>query len=561
MQTRLPWMFAALLLIAPVHGLATNEVAITYENNQLLIQTGKPRHENVAWGSFKDGLNFTGWGVLDVASSGQYSDELQHRAAGMAEGFLTAKHIHSAYHNAIGYLFKGNVSQPTVAFLREQRRWAAEKVRSAAVGDIFWSHVGAVLAQLDGLIEGYAEASKRAMVPALPDDAFLILNGVGDIFQIMPAVDEHHRPDFASMSSREVRNYIKMRGMCSALIKVPGAFEDLFMAHSAWFSYGDTNRIFKHYHFRFHAPAAANRISFSSYPGYLESLDDFYMMDSGLGMTQTSNDVMNANLFELIKPQSLLAWQRVRVSNAIASTGKEWWQTFRTFASGTYVNQYMIVDFKLFTPGHSLRDGTLWVIEEIPGLVAGADQSEALRRGYWPSYNVPYYPEIYNRSGYNNFDLGQDGAYQLAPRAKIFRRDEASVVDLASLKRIMRYANYSDPYARDEANLVDYSAAICMRGDLDATHRRLSGCYDTKVTSHLHGFWNLSAEAVNGPSSIASDGTGGQSGNPPFAWHPEDAATTVHEGLPASYAFDFIAVRPLEPSCSECFVAPSSILV
>ena len=33
---------------------------------------------------------------------------------------------------------------------------------------------------------------------------------------------------------------------------------------------------------------------------------------------------------------------------------------------------------------------TLWVVEEIPGLVAGADQSYVLARGYWPSYNVPY---------------------------------------------------------------------------------------------------------------------------------------------------------------------------
>ena len=41
------------------------------------------------------------------------------------------------------------------------------------------------------------------------------------------------------------------------------------------------NRIFKFYEFAFKAKSGANRISFSSYPGYLESLDDFYMMDSG----------------------------------------------------------------------------------------------------------------------------------------------------------------------------------------------------------------------------------------------------------------------------------------
>jgi len=348
--------------------------------------------------------------------------------------------------------------------------------------------------------------------------------------------------------------------MCSALIKVPGNFEDLFMAHSAWFEYGDTDRIFKHYHFNFHAKTGANRISFSSYPGYLESLDDFYMMDSGLGMVQTSNNIMNNSLFDLVKPQSLLAWQRVRVASIMAKTGKEWYEAFRRSPSGTYVNQYMVVDFNLFKPQTAIKDGTLWVVEEIPGLVVGADQTETLRRGYWPSYNVPYYPEVYARSGYTDDRLGPDGGYELAPRAKIFRRDQASVIDMPSFKRIMRYANYSDPYAKDEHGNVDYGAAICMRGDMAKNGTgSASGCYDTKVTSYLHGFWNLTAEIVNGPSSVSSDGTGGKSGNQPFQWRDTDASTP-HFGLPAKYDFDFITTAPVDLDCADCHTE-SSIIV
>ena len=44
-------------------------------------------------------------------------------------------------------------------------------------------------------------------------------------------------------------------------------------------------------------------------------------------------------------------------------------------------------------------------------------------------------------SGYPDFvkQHGTDFSYQLAPRAKIFRRDQTKVVDMATMKNIMRY--------------------------------------------------------------------------------------------------------------------------
>ncbi len=31
---------------------------------------------------------------------------------------------------------------------------------------------------------------------------------------------------------------------------------------------------------------------------------------------------------------------------------------------------------------------------QIPGLVVSGDVTQDLERGYWPSYNVPYFPEV-----------------------------------------------------------------------------------------------------------------------------------------------------------------------
>lgn len=118
------------------------------------------------------------------------------------------------------------------------------------------------------------------------------------------------------------------------------------------------------------------------------------------------------------------------------------------------------------------------------------------------------------------------------------------VVDLASFKELLRYANYSDPYSVDAHGEVDYGAAICMRGDLGKNGTSgAGGCYDTKVTSFNHGFWNLSAEVVNGPSSTASAAT---SVNPPFAWRAVADNHTSHAGLPVTFDFPFVRVTALD---------------
>lgn len=63
------------------------------------------------------------------------------------------------------------------------------------------------------------------------------------------------------------------------------------------------------------------------------------------------------------------------------------------------------------------------------------------KSGYWPSYNIPFHEKIYNWSGYPMLvqKLGMEYSYDLASRAKIFRRDHGRVTDTASMKYIMRY--------------------------------------------------------------------------------------------------------------------------
>jgi len=272
-------------------------------------------------------------------------------------------------------------------------------------------------------------------------------------------------------------------------------------------------------------------MSFSSYPGFLESLDDFYMLSSGLAMLQTTNGIINQTIYDKVHPDSLFAWQRVRLANSMAHSGKEWAKLVSLHNSGTYNNQYMVIDYNLFEPGKPLKPGTLWVVEQIPGLVEHADVTEQLERGYWPSYNVPYFPEIYKQSGYPELveKKGVEFSYQMAPRAQIFRRDQGNVVDMESFKYIMRYNNYKN----DPISNGDPGKAICSRFDLEAENPSPGGCYDTKVTNYKM-FSQFTSEAINGPTTVNNI--------PPFAW--SKFANRSHVGLPPVYNFDFVTMNP-----------------
>ncbi len=59
------------------------------------------------------------------------------------------------------------------------------------------------------------------------------------------------------------------------------------------------------------------------------------------------------------------------------------------------------MDYKLFRAGSALAPNTLVIGEQVPGYYVVADQTSFLSQNtYWASYNVPFYPFIWNVSGY-----------------------------------------------------------------------------------------------------------------------------------------------------------------
>ncbi|XP_068192495.1 phospholipase B-like 1 [Antennarius striatus] len=493
----------------------------------VLLKEGVLEKDGDAFGYLNDTQSRTGWSILEIRSGyGQTpeTDEVTFFLAGYLEGFLTAQKMIDHHTNMFPQLIDSpEILAQVKSFFVKQDSWTREQVKLSGSADPLWKHVGFIVAQVDGLQAGVADwAKKKGMKPLTLFD-LQFLNAVGDLLDLIPALTNKRTRQF---------RYPGM-GHCSALIKMLPGFENLLFSHSSWYTYAATMRIYKHWDFNITEPhTATGKMSFSSYPGFLESLDDFYLLGSGLMMTQTTNAIHNMSLFDKVTPHSLFAWQRVRLANTLAHTGEEWAKTFSKYNSGTYNNQYMVLDRSKVKLGHSIDDGALTVVEQIPGLVEYSDQTQTLRRGYWPSYNIPFHPKIYALSGFVQIweKLGNDFSYDLCPRAKIFRRDQAAVKDLDSLKYIMRFNDYkNDPYSKG-----DPCKTICCRGDLKAENPSPEGCYDTKVTDFLMA-GNFLAEAVSGPTT--------QNDLAPFVW--DQFSNVSHQGLPQYYNFSFVKMQPL----------------
>lgn len=55
-------------------------------------------------------------------------------------------------------------------------------------------------------------------------------------------------------------------------------------------------------------------------------------------MLQTTNNVFNKELYNFVKPESLFAWQRIRVANMMANGGEEWSKVVAKYNSGITKN-------------------------------------------------------------------------------------------------------------------------------------------------------------------------------------------------------------------------------
>lgn len=500
-------------------------------------QSGWPQIE-VTTGSAEQGRPVTEKGPEGVKLA--ESLQLEAYAAGLLEGYLTCEDIAAYSSNARGTTKVS--SEEALDFINSQDKYYRREARWRASKDDYWQAVAMLVARFDGLLRGYALGCPYKD-PMTKED-LLLLQLDGDLFDIMVAYPQAEESflllgEWETAASKPLplgrrRPWKRSRLRCSALIKLLLDKSDIFFGHDTWDSYAVAGpRLFKTYKMAVrrggHLVPHVN--VFSSSPGYLSSVDDYYTLagTSQLAVMETSLNVNSLELYEALTPETVPCWIRSQTANMLAEDGRHWTDLFARYHSGTYNNQWMVLDLKRFSTWRLgevdtdlAPEGLLWIAEEIPGYMATADMSARLvQDGYWASYNVAYFPKVRRL-------MDEWSSWEKDPRAILFRELQGSVKSIEDMQAVMGWNDYMHSRASDG----DPGNAIMARNDLQPPEEATAdGGIDSKISSYLHQRRSMSTFARVGPTHDSL---------PPFCWNATQLGHLIsmpHEGHPECFNY------------------------
>jgi len=331
-------------------------------------------------------------------------------------------------------------------------------------------------------------------------------------------------------------------GHCSALVSVTEALDDVMVGHTTWADYSTMTRIFKYYTFHIAgAETMSSRIGFSSYPGTISSIDNFYVLSSGLQVMDVSIEILNPFVWDKVedfptKPH-VPNFVHLMITNRMAVNGAHWTRLMASQNTGTYTSQWMVVDYNTINAGAKVPDDTFWVLEAVPGITHAQDMSFHLRDdGYWPAFNRPYFDDIREASGFMDAQQKRGALYSWLnnPRAKLFRSMRGALNTLADMRGLMT----RNLFPNTGLAIVTPGHDISARFDLSPAMPIPNGGIDAKITNRCL-FQTMQVQTISSPSHTAV---------PAFQWKRDDGTEGwpgfPHEGLPNKWNFDWVQQTP-----------------
>lgn len=575
-------------------------VTMMFEKMQhsMRLDQGLGSSDGLAWGHFKDTINDNGWGELHVSTSSNVemaSNSAKMYGAGYVEGLLTCTRISQHYANTRQLLLKDEQTNHALVALRQEMEFQlgnlkvksnlVDHIRSEEPEDTYWKHARYILFQMWGLVDGYNYAASHfkvhtlslvdmmflsagselpvameAFTPVAINDRLQKLNAQvmlqsnatirretgepGSFLRKEKRKREEPKPKLVDTSEAGWQRVLRHDGHCSGFVRMAEGYSDLLVGHTTWDDYSRMLRIFKRYNFPLGEETMATSIAMSSYPGAVSSGDDFYVMNSGLVVLDTSLPLLTLNPYDDAKSGPLTgdvpSWMHLMITNRLSKRAADWAANYKMRNNiGTYNNQFMIVDYNLFTPGQQPPDNTLWVVETVPGLIHAQDVSYMLdpnHQGYWASYNRPFFTDIRDKAGFTDAQKSSGRLYSWSdnPRASIFRAVAPGVESLFDMRGTMNRNIYPNE-GFGEPN--EPSHAISARNDLSTTPIP-NGGIDAKVVNRCL-VKGLAVQASSGPSHDVQKA---------FRWMGDDGREAYpgwpHYGQPDMWNFGWTEFTP-----------------
>lgn len=276
-------------------------------------------------------LNSTGWAELSIEARADVADSLAAYAVGYIDGAVTVDLIDQAWQS-----LRVTPKQELLDWLQSNNEWVTSMIQHHAGTDQLWYQVSLIYAQFNGLVDGY-NMNRGGLNPLTPNQILFLAIYDPELTDVESALFPEKRPDLSRMTPEEYAAYVRSSTHCSGLVRVNADLTEMWTAHATWASYFNMLRIFRAFklpYVPFNSSSSSSSDDdvyqeiFSGYPGPAVSTDDFYITSHKLAVLETTNDIYNNSLYDLITPESLLYWVRVTLANRLGSSSPLWHETF-----------------------------------------------------------------------------------------------------------------------------------------------------------------------------------------------------------------------------------------
>merc|ERR1711936_1034050 len=144
--------------------------SVAWTNNSFQVLPGLNYLDSVlVWANLTDDQENNGWKYLEITTNPSQSNEIQAKAAGFAEGYLTRNFIYHYYQEFFSNLLcVDDESKEGCRYFQDKlsinEKYIQEKYKKNSGSD-YWKMVQMFYLQMDGITEGFLQKSEEDSLP------------------------------------------------------------------------------------------------------------------------------------------------------------------------------------------------------------------------------------------------------------------------------------------------------------------------------------------------------------------------------------------------------------